>query len=108
MFYKAIKGKSFIVFNADVLLIFSPLGGTVSLQVKNAGFFHTRHIVQSQTENSMYMCWSYRGKYKSNIKLQMFSDRKLTMSDSSCVDEFLKSFFYSSESSVVLSSAPSR
>lgn len=39
MFYKAIKGKSFIVFNADVLLIFSPLGGTVSLQVKKCRFF---------------------------------------------------------------------
>lgn len=39
MFYKAIKGKSFIVFNADVLLIFSPLGGTVSLQVKKCIFF---------------------------------------------------------------------
>lgn len=91
MFYKAIKGKSFIVLNADVLLIFSPLGGTVSLQVKKCRFLsHKAHSSESDRKQHVHVLEPQR---KLNIKLQRFSDRKLTMSDSSCVDEFLKSFF---------------
>lgn len=56
MFYKAIKGKSFIVFNADVLLIFSPLGGTVSLQVKKCRFFsHKAHSSESDRKQHVHV-----------------------------------------------------